>query len=250
MIGNYTAELWRPLSCCLWPYWMSYSQGTQSPFRAWINGSWLDFGGLLCCFCLLWHLPSLCEVFVLLPDKGATSSDRGREKRGDRNWGRGITERDRQGCFLSFLVVLRSAALFFAGINVSIYAFMSRSLQSWSTNMYRQRACMSALWWNLINFVPCMSILGSSATIMFLFCSCHWAPFSNPALFSRGIGKWKKNMAEKQRKNPLAIKSPKFPRIHYTRKCKSRWHPVLCLIASSNDGSPSWNPSQMKAACR
>lgn len=89
MTRKYTAELWRPLSCCLWPYWMSHSQGTRSPFRAWINGSWLDFRGLLCCFCLLWHLPLLCEVSVLLPDKGTTSSDRGREKWEDRNWGRG-----------------------------------------------------------------------------------------------------------------------------------------------------------------
>lgn len=58
---------------------------------------------------------------MLLPDKGASSSDRGREKWGERNWGRGITERDRQGSFLSFLVVLRSTVLYFADINVSIY---------------------------------------------------------------------------------------------------------------------------------
>lgn len=108
MTEKYTAELWRPLSCSLWPYWMSHSQGTQSPFRAWINGSWLDFRGLLCCFCLLWHLPSLCEVSVLLLDKGTTSSDGGREKWGDRNWGMGIIENDRQGCFFPFLVMLCS----------------------------------------------------------------------------------------------------------------------------------------------
>lgn len=175
MIGNYTAELWRPLSCCLWPHWMSHSRGTQSPFRAWINGSWLDLGGLLCCFCLLWHLPSLCEVSVLLPDKGTTSFDGGREKWGDRNWGRGIMERGRQGCFLSFLVVLYSAELLWAGANVSICAFMYQSccvcdhatakhLQSWSATVkYASAECtlMSGLRWNLINFFfLCMSIPG------------------------------------------------------------------------------------------
>lgn len=128
MIRNCTAELWRLPSCCLWPYWMRHSQGTQSPFSEWINGSWLDFGGLLCCFCLLWHPPSLCEVSVLLLDKGTTSSDGGREKWGDRNWGRGIIERGRQGCFFSFLVMLRSVLLLCAGVNVSIYVFMDQSL--------------------------------------------------------------------------------------------------------------------------
>lgn len=185
MTGNYTAELWRPLSCCLWPYWMSHSQGTQSPFRAWINGSWLDFGGLLCCFCLLWHLPSLCEISVLLPDKGTTSSDGGREKWGDRNWGRGIVERDRQGCFLSFLVVLRFAVLLRAGVkckhlcfHISIFvclwpcdskAFAVMEHNLW--NMYQQRVRVSGLKWNLINFFSVCLFLDVSASI-----SPHFVP--------------------------------------------------------------------------
>lgn len=61
---------------------------------------------------------------MLLPDKGATSSDGGREKWGDRNWGRGIIERDCQGCFLSLLVVLCSTVLLSAGINVGFCAFI------------------------------------------------------------------------------------------------------------------------------
>lgn len=111
MIRNDAAQLWRPMLCCLWPYWMLQSQSTQSPFRAWINSSWLDFGGLLCCFCLLWHRPSLCEVSMLLSDKGTTSFWGGREKWGDRNWGRGIIEKGRQGCSLCFLVALCSPVL-------------------------------------------------------------------------------------------------------------------------------------------
>lgn len=104
MIGNYTAELWRHMSCCLWPYWMSHSRGTQSPFRAWINGSWLDSGGLLCCFCLLWHRPSLCEVSMLLPDKGTTSSKGGRERDGETETGGGGSLRGGiKAVFCSFL---------------------------------------------------------------------------------------------------------------------------------------------------
>lgn len=128
MIGNGAAQLWRPMLCCLWPYWKLQSQSTQSPFRAWINSSWLDFGGLLCCFCLLWHRPSLCEVSMLLSDKGTTSFWGGREKWGDRNWGRGIIEKGASRLFLVFpcCVVLSHAVVcvcVWAGVNLSICPF-------------------------------------------------------------------------------------------------------------------------------
>lgn len=132
MIGNYTAELWRPMSCCLWPYWMSHSQGTQPPFRTWINGSWLDFGGLLCCFCLLWHRPSLCEVSLLPSDKGTTSSKGGRAKCGDRNWGRGIIERGVKAasCSLSLHVLC-------VGVNGSIFM----CLWPWFSKLFAVTSC-------------------------------------------------------------------------------------------------------------
>lgn len=61
-----------------------------------------------------------------LLDKGTTSSDGGREKWGDRNWGRGIFERDRQGCFL-FPAMLRFVWLLCRGISISICVFMNQA---------------------------------------------------------------------------------------------------------------------------
>lgn len=133
---------------------MSRSQGTQSLFRAWINGSWLDFGGLPRCFCLLWHPPPTPHphpCFVRSPCTRLTKAPppwkRGRQKRGDRNRGRGSLREDvKAAAFLRHVVFFRAccgAHLCFYVLILHVCGFFlfiplfsrSRRIINWKKNM-------------------------------------------------------------------------------------------------------------------
>lgn len=232
------------MSCCLWPYWMRQSQGTQSPFRAWINGSWLDFGGLLCCFCLLWHRPSLCEVSMLLSDKGATSFGGGREKWGDRNWGRGdhweggvkaVSCSSLSRCLLPCCCVCVRRCkckhlCFHVSIFVRLWPCDSDACAVMEHNLLNiSRVCLvyDNTW---LLFSPCVY-----SWIFLLLLSQYFAPAT--PLYSA------EELENGKERHLHVTNALKFPSIHYTRKCKSKWHPVLYLIPTSN----SWKLRWMKA---
>lgn len=120
MIRKNPTELWRPTCRCLWPDWMSRSQGTQSLFRAWINGSWLDFGGLLRCFCLLWHRPPLCEVSLLLSDKGTTFFEKRKTENEETATGGGDRWEGMSRLFLHHVVFFRARR----GVHLCFYVLI------------------------------------------------------------------------------------------------------------------------------
>lgn len=163
MIRKNPTELWRPTCRCLWPDWMSCSQGTQSLFRAWINGSWLDFGGLLRCFCLLWHRPPLCEVSLLLSDKGTTFFEKRKTENEETAIGGGDHWEGMSRLFLHHVVFFRTRrgehlCFYVLILHTPVCVCMCVSMgQQWmyspGTQFVKYQRSVSSLQWNMIFFI-------------------------------------------------------------------------------------------------